>query len=66
MKCLSEPELDGLVCMWTALGRQCAGKFIKKNLLSSKILFMVLKLVLASNPAGKLPLLVHVAAILVL
>lgn len=24
MKCLSEPELDGLVCMWTALGRQCA------------------------------------------
>lgn len=34
--------------------------------LSSKILFMVLKLVLASKPAGKLPLLVHVAAILVL
>lgn len=31
MKCLSEPELDGLVCMWTALGRQCAGKFIKKK-----------------------------------
>lgn len=28
---LSEPELGGLVCMWTALGRHCGGKEKKKK-----------------------------------
>lgn len=32
MTSLPEPEVDGLVCMWTALGRQCAvSREIKKE-----------------------------------